>query len=229
MQHHILLVEDDADIAQVVRLYFEREGFVLSHASDGESALDMMNRRAVDPSLAVLDINLPGIDGFVVLEWLRRRSDIPVIMLTARRADNDALHGLESGADEYVTKPFSPRVLVARVKAHLRRAAHGGGAKVLCGQLAIDLKQERVQFGDREIALAPREFALLEYLVGREGSPASAEEIYGAVWGHSYGDLSSVAVHIGRLRRKIEPDSKHPQFIKTRVGYGYYFACGGDQ
>lgn len=253
MTGSILIVEDDTDIGQLMRAYLHQEGFSTEIAETGEAALQALAAQPWD--LILLDINLPGIDGFEVLQELRRNRDTPVIIITARKEDLDVVFGLGAGADEYVTKPFSPRVLVARVRALLRRVQveqrgsaippgeeTGEEARDQTGQekdlpsaeaeiirlgpVSVHLETWQVLKGDREISLAPREFALLRYLIQCKGKPAGPKEIYQAVWGNEYGDLSSVAVHIQRLRRKIEENPADPQYILTRHGYGYVLAGG---
>lgn len=247
MNGSILIVEDDRDIAQLISTYLQREGFSTEEVETGEAALEAV--AAQPPDLIVLDINLPGMDGFEVLQNVRREASIPVIVLTARREDSDAVFGLGAGADEYVTKPFSPRVLAARVRALLRRAGEGaaaggvgpvGGAegatagateepprRIILGDVEVDLDTARVHRSRADAreqpssTLAPRELALLRFLLERDGAPASSAEIYEAVWENAYGDLSSVAVHIQRLRRKLETDPGKPRYLVTRHGYGY--------
>ncbi|SIP92522.1 two-component system, OmpR family, response regulator/two-component system, OmpR family, response regulator RegX3 [Alkalispirochaeta americana] len=242
MTGSILIVEDDADIAQLMSAYLHREGFSTEIAGTGEAAIAALKSHPRD--LILLDINLPGIDGFEVLQNLRRTGDTPVIIMTARREDMDVVFGLGAGADEYVTKPFSPRVLVARVRALLRRVQveqrgsvslskegtqslppEGEAGAIRLGAVSVHLETSQVIKEGTEISLAPREFALLRYLIQRKGRPAGPREIYEAVWGNDYGDLSSVAVHIQRLRRKLEEDPADPQYIITRHGYGYVLLC----
>jgi DNA-binding response OmpR family regulator len=241
----ILIVEDDMDIAELMRVYTERDGLEARVATSAEAARDAL--RAGPWDLILLDINLPGADGFELLQEIRRTSEIPVIIVTARQDESDAVYGLGAGADEYVTKPFSPRVLVARVRALLRRQASTGpeawsGGQygnrgdvaeteahdgidrariVRIGTLELNLETEQLYRGDAEIRLAPKEYALLRYLVARSGRPATPEQIYEAVWQNQYGDISSVAVHVQRLRQKIEEDPGEPEYIVTRHGYGY--------
>ncbi|MFP4066551.1 MAG: response regulator transcription factor [Spirochaetaceae bacterium] len=247
MNGSILIVEDDTDIAQLVATYLRREGFATEEVETGEAAIEAI--AAQQPDLIVLDINLPGMDGFEVLQNVRREATIPVIVLTARQEEMDAVFGLGAGADEYVTKPFSPRVLAARVRALLRRVGEGAGPRgdkpagraggatagatedpprrIPLGDVEVDLDTARVHHSgldareQQPVTLAPRELALLRFLFERDGTPASSAEIYEAVWGKAYGDLSSVAVHIQRLRRKLEADPGKPRYLVTRHGYGY--------
>ena len=233
MNGTVLIVEDDQDISTLMARYLEREGLTTRTAAHGEEALSVLDGGGVD--LVLLDINLPGIDGFEVLQSVRRTSHVPVIIVSARQEEMDAIFGLGAGADEYVTKPFSPRVLVARVRALLRRvdavstaavpfdgdSRNDNDERVWLGEVAVDITQRRVTRGEQEISLAPREFAVLAFLIERNGQPATPTEIYEAVWDTAYGDVASVAVHIQRLRRKLEPAPSRPVSILTRHGYGY--------
>ena len=226
MNASVLLVEDDADIANLVALYLRKDHFGVTIASTGEEALEHV--RAGGWDLFLLDVNLPDIDGFKVLEELRKRSNAPVIVVTARTEDADAIYGLAAGADEFVTKPFSPKVLVARVRALLRRAGEEGPGAARpevyrFGCYVLDVEACTLKSESGAISLPPREFELLCYLVRRAGAPHTPQEIYDEVWKTEYGDLASVAVHVQRLRRRIEPDPRSPIYICTQHGYGYLF------
>ncbi|MDI7250512.1 MAG: response regulator transcription factor [Bacillota bacterium] len=218
----ILVVEDEPKIREIVRVYLERDGFSVEEAEDGEQAL--RKAREVDPRLVILDLMLPGVDGWEVCRQIRRISDVPIIMLTARGEEADRVAGLELGADDYVPKPFSPRELVARVKAVLRRARceRERGQVLQYGDLLIDRSGRRVQCGGSEVALTPKEFDLLCFLAGAPGRVFTREVLLEQVWGYEYpGDTRTVDAHIKNLREKLGPVGG--QFIRTVWGVGYKF------
>ena len=227
MNGSILLVEDDNDIAELIALYLRRDSYEAVVAPTGEEALERIQEKPWD--LFLLDLNLPGIDGFRVLEEIRSCSKSPVIVVTARTDEADAIYGLGAGADEYVTKPFSPKVLVARVRAMLRRAASTGegdgtaSGHYRFGDFELDIDSCVLERKGKQVPVPPKEFDLLCYLVKHAGTPHTPGEIYEQVWDTSYGDLASVAVHVQRLRRRIEPNPRAPIFICTQRGYGYLF------
>lgn len=224
MNGSILLVEDDNDIADLIALYLRRDQYEVEVAASGEAALEQLHVKPWD--LFVLDVNLPGIDGFRVLEEIRTRSNAPVIVVTARADDADAIYGLGAGADEYVTKPFSPKVLVARVRAMLRRAADTTGeptSRFYFDDFVLDTDSCSLERDGKQIPIPRKEFDLLCYLVRNAGTPHTPSEIYEEVWETPYGDLASVAVHIQRLRRRIEANPRSPRYICTQRGYGYLF------
>ena len=214
----ILLIEDEDEIADLLKLYFEKEGFRLLHAASGEGGLQRLHER--DPRLVLLDIGLPGIDGVEVCRRIRSRSEVPVIMLTARDSEVDKIVGLEIGADDYVTKPFSPRELVARVKAVLRRSEEQpiAPATVEVGGYEIDSgRRHVVSPGGEIIRPTAREFDLVWYLAEHRGLVLSRSQILQAVWGYDYfGETRTVDVHIRQLRKKIEGIP-----IETVWGVGY--------
>ena len=220
----ILVVEDEPMVAEVVQRYLVRDGHSVHLETDGHGAL-----RAVDefePDLIVLDLMLPGVDGLDVCREVRARGDTPVIMLTARGEEADRLLGLDLGADDYVTKPFSPRELAARVAAVLRRAGNAGGASDLLrfSDLRIDGRKRRVEGADGAIELTAREFDLLHHLASHPGQVFSREQLLDAVWDYEFaGDSSTVTVHVRRLRTKIEVDASRPRHLKTVWGVGYKF------
>lgn len=228
MNGSILLVEDDSDIAELIALYLRRDRYEVTVAATGEDALAQIREKPWD--LFLLDLNLPGIDGFRVLEEVRGCSKAPVIVVTARTDDADAIYGLGAGADEYVTKPFSPKVLVARVRAMLRRASsngeteEAGAGHFRFGDYELDVDSRLLTRKGKPLPVPPKEFDLLCYLVRNSGSPHTPSEIYEKVWDTSYGDLASVAVHIQRLRRRIEPNPRAPIYVCTQRGYGYLFS-----
>jgi DNA-binding response OmpR family regulator len=227
----ILVVDDDPTVAEVVVKYLERDGHVVESAGDGAEAL----RRALanPPDLLVLDLMLPGMDGLQVCKKLRERWPVPVIMLTALGEEIDRVVGLETGADDYVTKPFSPRELALRVQSVLRRArgalVTSGTGVLRDGDLLVDVGAHEVRLGGDEITLTAREFDLLAYLMRNPRQAFSRAALLDQVWGWSFGDTSTVTVHVRRLREKIEPDPTAPRRIVTVWGVGYrYEPVAGD-
>ena len=215
----ILVVDDERNIVELVRLYLEKEGFNVVAASDGEQALVQFER--ADPDLVVLDVMLPKLDGFEVCRELRRRGDVPILMLTARSEDIDAIVGLELGADDYVTKPFNPRALVARVKAILRRTdvTAKGGRPIQVGDLRIDPRRREASVGDRRLDLRAREFDLLAALARDPGVVLSRDALLEDVWGTDFpGETRTVDVHVAEVRKKLGDDG--PQ-VETIRGIGY--------
>ena len=222
----VLIVEDDRTVAEVVARYLEREGFAVESVGDGLEALARADAQL--PDLVVLDIMLPGLDGLEVCRRLRSRAPIPVVMLTARGSEEDRVLGLELGADDYVAKPFSPRELTARVKAVLRRA--GSQLEELDRAETLQYDGLEVDLGAREArvkgelaTLTAREFELLAFLARRPRQVFRRDELLERVWGYTYGDTSTVTVHIRRLREKIEDDPSAPRRITTVWGVGYRF------
>ena len=218
----ILVVDDDATLTEVVTGYLARTGSDVSSAADGAAAL-----RAIEtnpPDLIVLDLMLPEVDGLEVCRQVRRdHPDILVIMLTALAEEDDRIAGLETGADDYLTKPFSPRELVLRVESLLRRrSSTPAPAGVLrAGDVTVEPSSRRATRGDAELALTVREFDLLAYLLSRPGVAFSRNELMSAVWGWTFGDQSTVTVHVRRLREKVEDDPSDPKLIQTVWGVGY--------
>ncbi|PZG44431.1 DNA-binding response regulator [Spongiactinospora gelatinilytica] len=221
----ILVVEDDPTVAEVVAKYLERDGHTVDCVGDGAEAL----RRAVadPPDLLVLDLMLPKMDGLTVCRKLRERRPIPVIMLTALGDEMDRVVGLETGADDYVTKPFSPRELALRVRSVLRRARGAtvpAGTGVLSdGDLRVDVGAHEVRLAGRPVTLTAREFDLLVYLMRNPRQAFGRAALLDQVWGWSFGDSSTVTVHVRRLREKIEPDPTAPRRIVTVWGVGYRY------
>ncbi len=220
----ILVVEDERTIAELVAEGLKRQGFRAEISPDGDTALDRIESTL--PDLVVLDLMLPGLDGWEVCRRMKespRTKDIPIIMLTARRDERDAISGLELGADDYMRKPFSLLELVARVKALLRRAAQREEMpeKVEIGPLAMDLKHEEAYLKGEPLDLSPTEYKLLETLVRNKGRTVSRDELLAKIWGYYGGDTRTVDVHIWRLRRKIEEDPENPRLIQTLRGRGY--------
>jgi len=224
MNETILVVDDEPKIVKLARDYLEKNGFQVKSAGDGVTALAMARRDK--PNLIVLDLMLPGMDGLDVCRALRRESDVPIIMLTARSEESDQLIGLELGADDYITKPFSPRALVARVRAVLRRAQ--GGVRqpgvIHAGDLKIDLDGHRTFLGDYPIHLTRNEFKLLAVMAQQPGQIFSRMQLLEHLHGVAYeGYDRSVDSHIKNLRRKIETDLTNPQYIQTVYGVRYRF------
>ncbi len=224
MNETILVIDDEPKIVKLARDYLVKGGFRVVAAADGPTAL--AQARHERPDLIVLDLNLPGLDGLDVCRALRRESDVPIIMLTARAEEADRLIGLELGADDYITKPFSPRELVARVRAVLRRVRGGvqPPAVVRAGDLAIDLHAHRVTRGGETVALTRIEFKLLATLAQNPGQAFTRDQLVAHLHGVTYeGFDRSVDSHIKNLRRKLEPDPIEPRYIQTVYGVGYRF------
>lgn len=223
----ILIVEDEPSIAEVVALYLQRAGFQTLHASDGMTARGILEQQA--PDLGIIDIMLPELDGLSLTRWLRDRSDMPIILLTARRAESDRIAGLELGADDYVVKPFSPQELVSRVRAILRRTGREQGEaaaaqKLVFGSLVIDPPGRLVTVDGQQIPLTAREFDMLLVLAMHPRQVFTRDQLLERVWGVSdYIDPGTVTVHVRRLREKIETDPSSPQHILTVWGVGYKF------
>jgi DNA-binding response OmpR family regulator len=224
----ILIVDDEPTIVEVVELYLRREGYRVVTAADGPAALVAVAQHR--PDLVVLDLMLPGMSGLEVTRRLRDAGHVPIIMLTARGEETDRVVGLELGADDYVTKPFSPRELVARVKAVLRRMAQVAAAPqepvdanmLTVGALRIDLAARTAAIGEAPITLTVREFDLLAFLMRHPGQVFTREQLLDQVWGYTFAsDMSTVTVHIRRLREKIERDPANPALLQTVWGVGY--------
>ncbi|MFE7355375.1 response regulator transcription factor [Streptomyces sp. NPDC057543] len=222
---HVLVVDDDPTVAEVVVSYLVRAGYDVERADDGPTALGCFAGRR--PDLVVLDLMLPGMDGFEVCRRMRAHGPVPVIMLTARGDEDDRILGLETGADDYVTKPFSPRELVLRVDSVLRRGraavptAASPPAPLQGAGLHLDLAARRATHEGRELALTLREFDLLAFLLRHPSQVFAREELMREVWGWDFGDLSTVTVHVRRLRGKVETDPARPRLIQTVWGVGY--------
>ncbi|MGI6128534.1 MAG: response regulator [bacterium] len=225
MAEKVLVVDDEPTIVEFVKINLEKAGFEVLTAGDGEAALQVA--AASQPDVIVLDIMLPGKDGFEVCRELRRTSSTPIIMLTARDDDIDKVLGLELGADDYLTKPFNPRELVARIKAILRRVDRRStiNAQVITqGRIQLDLDRHQVVAGGRQVDLTPKEFELLELLMRSPGRVFSREILLEQLWGYDFfGDSKTIDVHIRRLREKVEEDPSSPTHILTVWGVGYKF------
>ena len=221
----VLIVDDDVKLVQLLKAYFEKEGFLTYTANDGMYALQLVREKK--PDIMILDLMLPGIDGWDVCRKIRRDNDLPILMLTARDEESDRLIGLEIGADDYVTKPFSPKEVVARTKAILRRTRQTVVQPQLirAGALAIDLERHLVMKGAASVELTPTEFKLLELLTGNAGKVFSRLQLVEQTQGCSFdGYERTIDAHIKNLRRKLEDNPKDPQYIVTVYGIGYKFA-----
>lgn len=228
MDKKILVVDDEKPIADIIKFNLVKEGFTVVVANDGEEAIKMHD--SMLPDLMLLDVMLPKMDGFQVCRKIREKHSTPIIMLTAKEEEVDKVLGLELGADDYITKPFGMRELIARVKANLRRidmdgTAEAGEVSVIeSGNLCIDLDRYEVSKESTIIELTLREFELLKYLATQENQIFSREQLLKDVWGYEYfGDIRTVDVTVRRLREKIEDDSSSPKYILTKRGVGYYF------
>jgi DNA-binding response OmpR family regulator len=221
----VLVVDDEPTIREIVVGYLERDGFTTLEAADGNRARELLE--SDPPDLVVLDLMLPGTDGLELCRWIRSRSRLPVIMLTARGEEADRIVGLELGADDYVTKPFSPRELAARVRTVLRRAEADTASveRLSYDGLVIDSGTREVTRGEEPLRLTAREFDLLWFLASHPRRVFSREHLMRRVWGYSAAlDTGTVTVHMRRLREKIEDDPSHPRHLETVWGVGYRFA-----
>lgn len=234
MNETILVADDDANITDVCRRYLEREGYLVVTAKDGLEAIELWHSQS--PSLIVLDLMMPGKSGWEVCSEIRQTEDIPIVMLTARGEEQDRLMGLTMGADDYLTKPFSPRELVLRVQAILRRMRYVNSSPTTASEhtikyegLTIDVGKRKVEINGYEIELTVTEFEMLYLLASHPGQVFSRTQILSKIWDFSYeGDTTTVTVHIRRLREKIEPTPSEPKYIKTVWGIGYKFAGDGN-
>ncbi len=225
----ILTADDDPQLLRLVKRNLELEGYDVIAVSDGTQALEQIEANA--PDLVLLDVMMPKMDGFTVLERVREFSGVPTIILTARGQDQDKVRGLDLGADDYLTKPFSVDELLARVRAVLRRSSfaneHGAGlqAKTVVGELVVDHAQHQVALAGQEVPLTPIEYRLLAYLAQNAGRVITQDLLIEHVWGPEYvGESHMLQVNINRLRRKLEADPAHPHYIRTKVGIGYLLA-----
>jgi two-component system, OmpR family, alkaline phosphatase synthesis response regulator PhoP len=224
----ILVVDDEAQIVDLLRSYLRRDGFEVDEAADGEAALAAAAR--MRPDLIILDLMLPKMDGREVCRRIRETANTPIIMLTARDEETDKLLGLELGADDYITKPFSPREVTARVRAVLRRGSRETVEVVRAGDLLIDLRAHEVSLGGRRVELTPTEFRLLETMAGHPNQVFTRMQLIDRVQGHAFeGYERTVDAHIKNLRGKVEPDPKTPRYIVTVYGVGYKFQTGNDR
>ena len=232
MQGKILVVEDVKELADLVSLYLTKEGFEVRNVESGEEGFAVIE--GWKPELVILDINLPGMDGFEFLQRFRRNFDVPVLIVSARDSDEDQISGFGIGADEYITKPFSPKVLVARVRAIFRRFREFNSQELeknqenlfRFGPFILDYDSCILKKNGERIPLSAKEYACLAWLTENPGKPMGVETIYNSVWKNNYGDLTTVAVYIQRLRKKIEHDTANPVYIETVHGMGYRLNVG---
>ena len=228
MKNRVLIAEDEKPISDIIKFNLEKEGYEIITAYDGEDALKKALNEELE--LIILDIMLPSIDGFEICKRVREKSSVPIIMVTAKEEEVDKILGLELGADDYITKPFSIRELVARVKANVRRQEMNINADqqekeiIKNKDLSIDLMKYEVKKGSTSIDLTVREFELLKFLAKQKDQVFSREQLLERVWGYEYyGDIRTVDVTVRRLREKVEDDSSNPTYIMTKRGVGYYF------
>lgn len=226
MNKRVLVVDDEKPISDILKFNLQKEGYEVAVAFDGEEAVRKVYQ--FEPDLILLDIMLPKMDGFQVCKKIRESFNTPILMLTAKEEEVDKVLGLELGADDYITKPFSVRELMARVKANMRRIGNpqgnGNGHMITSGELAIDLSKYEVKKRDEIIELTLREFELLKFLGTQEDQVFTREQLLEEVWGYEYyGDIRTVDVTVRRLREKIEDHSSNPKYILTKRGVGYYF------
>lgn len=229
MNSKILVVEDVPEMAQLAAMYLTKSGMMVEAVGSAEEALEHVAKEL--PDLIILDLNLPGMSGFDFLKKFRAEysASLPVIIVSARDADEDIINGLGNGADEFVTKPYSPKVLVARVEAIIRRQAKvtaAAEASYEFGPYTVLLNSCVLKKGPEKIPLSTKEYEVLEFLISHENETLGPERIYKEVWKAQYGDITAVAVYVQRLRKKIEADPSAPQFIKTVFGMGYRFEKG---
>lgn len=228
----ILIVDDEKNIVDILKFNLKKEGFFTIEAYDGVQAVDMALNQ--NPDLILLDVMLPGMDGFEVCRRLRQSISTPIIMLTAKEEEVDKVLGLELGADDYITKPFSQRELLARVKANLRRIniegnGNSAGNIIKCGKISINIERYEVKRDDDVIELTLREFELVKFLTQHQGQIFSRESLLQKVWGYEYyGDVRTVDVTVRRTREKLEKDPSNCEYLKTKRGVGYYFDKQGD-
>ena len=222
----ILVVDDDADIVNAVRLYLEKEGFCVYGAADGFEALDVLEQRTVH--LILMDVMMPRMDGFSAILRIRQKRNLPILVMSAKTEDSGKVLGLSIGADDYISKPFSPTELVARVKSHLRRyltlgGAQSGGPLVRVGRLEYDFEAHQLTADGEPVRLTPTETRIMELFFRSPGRVFSAEEIYAGAWGEGnvYAPENTVMVHIRRIREKIELNPKEPEYVKVVWGLGY--------
>ena len=225
MKASVVIIEDIKEMSDLIQLYLKREGMETTVFDNAEDALEYL--KGSTPELILLDINLPGMDGFEFLNIYHKQSDCPVLIVSARDSDEDIIMALGYGADEFVTKPFSPKVLMARIRALLRRKQSGSASSsnnnIQFGPYTLNTESCLLKKGDERIHLSAKEFDILLYLINTKGKTSTPEEIYRKVWGSEFGDLTAVAVYVQRLRKKLEADPAAPHFIETVHGMGYRF------
>ncbi|HEX7136995.1 MAG TPA: response regulator transcription factor [Vicinamibacterales bacterium] len=218
----ILVVDDDPQIRRVMRVTLTGQGYEVDDAKDGESALEKLRQQRFD--LVLLDMNMPGMDGLEACRSIRSQSDIAIIMLTVRDAEADKVEALDAGADDYITKPYNPPELLARIRAALRRtpSMHGPAGRIMLGTVQVDFDAREVTARDRKVRLTPKEFELLRYLAGHANKTVPHRELLQAVWGPDYGDqVDYLRVFVNQLRKKIEATPSQPVFLVTEPWVGY--------
>ncbi len=229
MSKKVLIVDDERNIVDILNHNLAKEGYATCQAYDGEQAVEVAKNEK--PDLILLDVMLPKKDGFSVCKEIRQTSNVPILMVTAKEDVVDKIIGLELGADDYITKPFSVREVMARVKANLRKAEiidnigkGGGNPELKFGALSLDVDKYEVKVNEKNVDLTLREFELLKFLAMQKGQVFSREELLEKVWGYEYfGDVRTVDVTVRRIREKIEPNPSVPEFLATKRGIGYYF------
>lgn len=224
----ILIIEDEDSIAELEKDYLELSGFDVNISLKGDEGLNMAKNQ--EYNLIILDLMLPGMDGFEICKEIRKTSNIPILMVSARKEDIDKIRGLGLGADDYITKPFSPSELVARVKAHINRYERLVGAnikpsdEIIIRGLRIDKTSRRVYINEKEVVFTTKEFDLLTFLAENPNRVFTKEQIFSSIWNEdSFGEISTVTVHIRKIREKLEVDPSNPQYIETIWGVGYRF------
>jgi two-component system, OmpR family, KDP operon response regulator KdpE len=226
----ILVVDDEPQIRRVMRVILAGENYEIVEARSGDAAL--LRFREFLPDLVILDLNMPGMGGLETCRAIRENSEVPIIVLTVRHEEEDKVEALDAGADDYVTKPFGKKELLARIRAALRRSpvsSSGGPKTFVAGDLEIDFEARKIRSGNRNVRLTPKEFELLRYLVAHAGKPVPHRELLQAVWGPDYGDQTDyLRVFITHLRKKIEPNPAKPQYILTDPWLGYRFEGEGN-
>lgn len=230
MRANIMVIEDDREISDLIAMYLVQEGVDVVQVENAERGLELLGQEDYD--LVILDLNLPGMDGYEFLHRFREGASIPVVVVSARVDDSDMILGFGYGADDFVQKPFSPKVLAARIRAHLRREnrshAATGGDEIRFGQYSYRRDDMIIKKDGQRVRLSPKELKLLDELIRNEGRPMSQEKLYETVWGNQFGDLTTVSVHIQRLRKKIEDNYSEPRYLKTVYGFGYMFSREDD-
>ena len=225
MKADVLIIEDEQELAELMQLYLKNEGIHAFLADSAEKGQEYLAVHSVD--LIILDLNLPGRDGFEFLQQFRKNSSVPVIIVSARESDEDIIMGLGAGADEFVTKPFAPKVLAARVRAFLRRSMVFSGEErkeYRFGDFKLNYHGYNLKKKEELVPLSAREFEILRLLVEHAGTAFTLQEIYDRIWAQEYGDISAVSVYVQRIRKKIEADYHNPEYIKTIHGKGYLFS-----
>ena len=228
MKYNILITEDEREIAELIKLYLENESYMVFCAEDGKEALELLEQESID--MAILDIMMPGMDGYELTKRIRKRSNMPILILSAKTQSCDKIRGLNLGADDYMTKPFSPSELVARVKAHLARyerlvsSAKEANDIIEIRGLKIDKTARRVFVNGEEKVFTTKEFDLLTFLASHPNHVYTKDELFSEIWDmESIGDIATVTVHIKKIREKVEVDTSNPQYIETIWGVGYRF------